>query len=212
MKKNKFTLIEIIIAVAIFSIVMFTVMISTNAVLQTRSKVSEHKNNLLSYQKLDNLFNSSIRNAIPFHWKNEDNKKVSIFLGESDKINLAYQHRIISASEGGIRFLSLYLEGNNLIAKYRKTPILPWNNEHASNLKTEVIAKNVELISFLYAAKNDKEIHLLDSWEFENSFNIPVGISITIKWEDGKEQSWFKRTAGAGLNESFGKRKNDEID
>ncbi len=192
MKKN-FSLIEIVVGIAIFSLIMLTVMISTNSIIQTRNKVSYNKNQLNAYKQLDNIFNNCVRNAIPFHWNNKNNAKTSIFQGKNNNVTFAYQHRIHSVNEGGIRFISLYLENNQLMAKYNKTPILWWDEQTKG--KTESLIENISSISFLYAEKNDDgEIVLLEEWDEEKS-EIPLAIQIEVTWENGISKRWLKRTS-----------------
>ena len=106
-----FTLLEMILAVTIFSMIMLTVAMTLYTVQRSWQKISNHSNELKRYQMIDRLVDVAFRNAIPFPWTNDDNETTYCFKGESDSLLLTYLHRIgQNDSEGGIRFLRLYIE------------------------------------------------------------------------------------------------------
>ena len=130
-----------------------------------------------------------------------------MFKGDSNELVLAYLHRITNVKKGGIRFIKLSLEDGKLIAYYRHTPILYWLNEDlASTCQKEVIAKNVENVSFLYADKSENGITWCDDWNEELEKNIPLGIQITVEFKNGRKISWLRRTAGSSFESEYGKR------
>ncbi len=207
---KKFTLLEMIVATAIFAIVMMTVGVMFFSINSSRNKIKIYKNHTENIIALDKVFTNSFRNAIPFDWKDDNNKNLSIFIGTQNNISFAYKHRINYNKDTAIRFLAFSLNDNNLIATYSNTPIVPWLDSQ-TNAISEIIANNVESISFTYAAKNDNSIIWVDSWneEFEN---IPLAIQIKIIWEDGSQEQWLSRVAGASLYETYGNRKDDDED
>jgi general secretion pathway protein J len=202
-----YTLLEMVLAISIFSMVMLIVGMSILTIQQTWKKIKQHNYKLESYLNIDRVLDSAFKNAIPFHWLDDDNKDRQIFVGNSDGITLAYQHRIGNVSQGGIRFIRLKLDSNqNLIAEYRQSPIIVWK-ENDSFIKREVLSANVEEISFLYADYDGDELVWKNDWEENDNPNIPLAIQITIRWDDGRVESWLRRTAGNGLKETLGERK-----
>lgn len=209
-RKNEagYTLLEMVLAISIFSIVIFTVGLGMFSIRQTWQKIHKHSNILKQYETLDRVFNSSFRNAIPFAWTDSQGEKKSIFYGRPDEISFAYMHRVTENSRSGIRFIKIFLDNDgNLVAAYRKSPILYWDTDD-TGLEKEVLAEDVKNISFLYADKNTKgEICWTDSWNIEENSDLPFAIQISIEKENGEKESWLRRTAGAGIFESFGSPK-----
>jgi len=202
---NNFTLLEMVLAIAIFAMIMLTIGTGMFSIQQTWKKMTKKSKMVKTYQTLDRVFDTAFRNCIPFSWSNDNFQKKSVFVGNNDECTIAYIHRITNSSGGGIRFLKLYLENDNLIAAYRKIPTLYWE-ENETGLQKEVLASDIKAISFLYANREDNEIAWIDDWNEENNQNIPLAIQITVEWQNGNREQWLRRTAGAGKFESFGKR------
>ncbi len=103
--------------------------------------------------------------------------------------------------------MKLSVENGELIALYRHTPILYWLNEDLeSTCRKEVIASDVENISFLYADREENSIIWSDDWDEETEKNIPLGIQMTIEFKNGRKTSWLRRTAGSSFESEYGKR------
>jgi type II secretory pathway component PulJ len=201
-----YTLLEMVIAVGIFTMVMLTASMGMVAIQKTWSSVTLQNKKIKSLQVIDSVVDSAFRNAIPFAWPDQSNKSRIVFLGESNRIILAYQHRINNIDDGGIRFISLFLENGCLMAAYRKTPMLPWDSKtDIANTESEVLADNVRAISFLYADRKAQKISWMSNWN-EDSNNIPLAIQIKVEWMNGESEVWMRRTAGAGLRETYGVR------
>ena len=71
----------------------------------------------------------------------------------------------------------------------------------------------MESISFLYADFSSDvsdewkdRLFWRDSWETEDSErkDIPLAIQIRVKWQDGREESWLRRTMGNSYRERYG--------
>ena len=71
------------------------------------------------------------------------------------------------------------------------------------------MAENVEEIKFWYADLSESDnIEWKNDWNEENSSNaMPLAVQLKITWDDGETEQWLRRTAGSGIDESFGKRK-----
>ena len=202
--KNKFTLLEMVLAIAIFAMIMLTIGAGMFSIQQTWKKMSKKGKIIKMYQALDRVFDTAFRNCIPFTWPNDNFQNKPVFVGSYDECTIAYIHRIINSSDGGIRFLKIYLQDGNIIAEYRKHPILYWD-ESGTGLQREILASGIKKISFLYAVRKRNEIEWLNDWD-EESKQHPLAIQITVDWENGSSEQWLRRTAGAGKFESYGKR------
>jgi type II secretory pathway component PulJ len=129
--RHNYTLLEMVLAVGIFLAVICVVSSGLFAVRQTWEKVKKHNGSLERLQRVDRVIDSTFRNIIPFKWHDENNESRQIFLGKTNSLQMAYQHRIGKISEGGIRFIAFVVRDEKLLALYRKTPIIPWLDEGA---------------------------------------------------------------------------------
>lgn len=207
MKNNGgYTLLEMVIAVGIFTMVMITASMGMVAIQKAWTSITLQNQKIRSLQVVDSVADSAFRNAVPFAWTDDNFKSRIVFLGENEKIILAYRHRINNVEDGGIRFLSLFLDRGCLVAAHRKTPILPWDGKsNLADTDREVLAEKVRAISFLYADRKKDVISWESAWD-ENSNNIPQAIQMKVEWMNGESEVWMRRTAGAGLRETYGVR------
>lgn len=209
MTRKNFTLLEIILAMMLLLLIAGL----TGGILFTTHKTWEIIQDSSSYlekiQCIDRIANTAFRNMIPFHWQDNMHKKREIFKGDPDSILFAYLHRAIGENATGIRFLQITLESNQIVARYRSTPILFFQEEIAtSNIKEEVLIDNVKSLQFEYADKKDNEIIWYSDWDEEKELYIPIAIMMTIEFKNGQTEYWLRRTAGSSFESTFGKRKN----
>jgi prepilin-type N-terminal cleavage/methylation domain-containing protein len=201
-----YTLLEMVIAVGIFTMVMVIASMGMVAIQKTWNSIALQNQKIRSLQVIDSVVDSAFRNAVPFAWTDENNKSRSVFIGETDRVSLAYRHRINNVDEGGIRFISLSLDNGCLVAAYRKTPMLPWDGRtNIAHAESEVLAEKISSMSFLYADRKKQDISWASGWD-ENSNDIPLAIQIKVEWMNGDSEVWMRRTAGAGLRETYGVR------
>ena len=113
----------------------------------------------------------------------------------------------------GSAFLELFLEDGELKALYTDRPFINWEDIADDRKKVSVISTGVESISFLYADFSSDvsdewkdRLFWRDSWETEDSErkDIPLAIQIRVKWQDGREESWLRRTMGNSYRERYG--------
>jgi hypothetical protein len=150
------------------------------------------------------VVNANFRNIIPYTWKDEDLKVRQLFLGDKDRIVFASTHRVNDAKEGGIRFLSIFVEQGQLIALYNKTPLLHWD---MTDGESEVLAENVQSVEFSYGDLNrDREVEWLDDWDEDKEKFIPMAINMKVNWDDGTSDVWLRRTAAASKRSNWGRK------
>ncbi|OGV33647.1 MAG: hypothetical protein A2020_11175 [Lentisphaerae bacterium GWF2_45_14] len=207
-----FTLLEMLLATAIFCMIVLTLTSGLMIIRRTWEKTSKYSNQIELLVKLERFFDSAFRNAVPFTWKDTENKDTQIFTGERNSIIFAYFHRTTVPAQGAIRFVSIYQDNDKLVALWSNTPILRWAKVSASQENAEILCNNVKSVSFLYADKDDDEIIWTDDWDEENNENIPLAIQIKIEWTDGVSEQWLRRTAGSGTFESFHVRKENTLE
>jgi len=207
-----FTLIEMVLATAIFCIIVLTLASGLMIIRRTWEKASKYSSQLETLIKLERFFDSSFRNTVPFTWKDQENKELQIFTGDRNNVIFAYFHRCSIPSQGALRFVSIHLENGKLTASWSGTPILRWAQMPSAQESSEILCDNVKAISFLYADKIEDEIIWTDDWDEENNENIPLAIQIKIEWTDGTSEQWLRRTAGSGPYESFHIRKEKPVE
>lgn len=208
LRTSCFTLLELIVAVTIFSVVVSMATMGLIAIRKSWRKVHDNSKRLEGLLKVDRVVDTSFRNVIPFHWEDEATKqKRGVFVGEEDKVTFATLHRVTNADFSAIRFLHLYVEEGKLIAEYRKSPILTWEKNELG-IHKEVLAENIDRISFMYGDLVDEHnIQWSSSWSEEKPRNyMPLAIQLTVYWKNGDEERWLRRTSGAGKFETLGVR------
>lgn len=197
-----FSLIEIIVAFAILSLLATLISTVLFSVQKSWSRIQENTALLEDMVKLDRIANNVFRNAVPFYWPDENNKNRQIFKGKSDFVRLAYLHRINSEHENGIRFIELFLRRNKLVAKYRDYPIMEENPEHCME---EILISNIQKLEFRYAERSNNEVVWNCEFDEVAAENIPLAIRMTITFEDGETVDFLRRTAGNSFVSSYGK-------
>lgn len=210
MKVQKtYTLVELVLALGILSMLALMAVGVLTSVQRLWNDIGVRSGELENLQNIDRIADNAFKNMIPFHWPNAENKNQEIFQGESDSILFAYLHRTTDADDGGIRFLKLKLENGKLTALYRKTPLLHWLGipQEDKTICKEVIADNIVELRFEYAGREGDEIVWRQDWDEENFNQIPLAIYLYIKFSDGTEEQWLRRTAGNSFYTSFGKRR-----
>lgn len=207
-KFRLFTLVELVLALGILSILAVMAVGILTSVQRLWDDIGTHTGELEKLQNIDRIADYAFKNMVPFHWPNAENRDQEIFRGDPNSILFAYLHRSMNADGGGIRFLELRLEDRKLVARYRKTPLLYWLGEPQEDdtVRKEVLAENIEELRFEYAEREGDDIIWYQDWDEENFSQIPLAIFLYIKFSNGTEEQWLRRTAGSGFNSSFGKR------
>ena len=199
-KLRQFTLVELVLALGILSILAVMAVGILTSVQRLWNDIGTHTGELEKLQNIDRIADYAIKNMVPFHWPNAENKDQEIFRGDPNSILFAYLHRTTNTNGGGIRFLELSLEDKKLVARYRKTPILYWLGEPQDDetIRKEIIAEGIDEIRFEYAEREENDIIWYQDWDEENFTQIPLAVFLYVKFSDGTEEQWLRRTAGSG--------------
>ena len=205
MTRRSFTLIEMVVSLGILLMILTISAMALSVVQRTWKSTADYEASLKQYRTIDLIVDVAFRNAIPFYWRDRNNKEVMIFSGEPDAVTLAYLHRINDRREGGIRFLRLFRQNRRLIAEYRKLPFL-YDGAEEFEFEREIIAENVTDLSFIYADRRDDRLEWLESWDAEQMKNLPLAIQMEVRFSDGTQQNWLRRTAGNGQFQEWGRR------
>ena len=215
-RRRQFTLLELAIAVTIFMMVAVALFAFSGHVSSSWGSITTERNRLAELLAMDRTLDSVLSNAVPFLWRERDDGLLKVrpfIVAEADVLRIAYLHRLNDTSEGALRFVELFLEDGELKALYTDRPFINWEDIADDRKKTSVISTGVESISFLYADFSSdvseewsQRLFWRDVWETEDSGrkDIPLAIQIRVRWQDGREESWLRRTMGNSCRERYG--------
>ena len=215
-RRRHFTLLELAIAVTIFMMVAVALFAFSGHVSSSWGSITTERNRQAELLAMDRTLDSILSNAVPFLWREREDGIVQVvpfIVAEADVLRIAYLHRLNDTAEGSLRFVELFLEDGELKALYTDRPFINWEDIADDRKKVSVISTGVESISFLYADFSSdvseawrNRLFWRDSWETEDSKrkDIPLAIQIRVKWQDGREESWLRRTMGNSYRERYG--------
>ena len=214
MIKRSFTLIEMVVAMAVMVVVAMIIGTASATFYNAYQRSTRNIQRLETCIAIDRIFDNLIRNAIPFKWNDSENTSRFVFEGNEDSLLFTALRRTYGKDTGGIIFVRLLVEDEQLIAEYSSSPILPWDeSEEVQGIEREVIAKNISSISFQYAEFDDEEgIEWFETWEEDEHDAIPLAIRMTVEWNDGRKEYWLRRVAGIAKESTFGYREKASSD
>lgn len=219
MIRRRFTLIEILIAVAIFTLVMLTLYGFGRQVTRGWERIRRDQHRLSDLMTLDRALDTMLGNAVPFLWPDPDAGDPPpdrlVFAGHQDWLLLTtLQRAAVEDSDGAIRFVLLSVEDGQLLARYHSRPFRHWRDVGEAG-RVAVLATGVDRVEFQYAdftpgdnAEWDSRLEWTSEWDTNPDLpreEIPLAIMITVVWQDGRVESWLRRTAGQGYRERYGK-------
>ncbi len=211
----RFTLIELIISMGILMAVTGIIAMASKSFYDGYERSAKVTRRLKEYMAIDNVMDVHIRNLIPFQWNDENGNYRFVFSGEEHKLHFTTLRRSYGNRPGSLIFIRLFVEENKLIAEYATTPRLPWKEDEEETMPytREVIAENVEEITFTYAEKATGEddedgtgVKWEENWPEDEHAAVPLAIRMQVKWSDGTTEYWLRRVAGVAKDSTFGKR------
>lgn len=210
-KLRRFTLIELIIAIALMVMIASIVAMTGMSFYNGYDSSVRATAKLKEYMAIDNVMDSHIRNTVPFKWKDDDGTSRLIFNGDEHELHFTTLRRSYGDRPGALLFVRIFVEEDKLIAAYSPYPRLPWIEEEQESMPwtREIIAENVEEVTFAYAEKSTEvegQIEFLETYLEEENSVLPLGIKMTVRWLDGTQEQWFRRVSGSSANSSFGER------
>ena len=207
-RRSYFTLMELVAAAGIMLSVAGIIAFASRSFFRALASAERVSAQLQVYLNIDQLMDGCFRNMIPFNWETTDvnDDTFQVFDGLEDSIHFTTLRRSYDDIGGNLFFVRVYVEDDELIAEYSKFPRLPWydDDEDLMPYDREVLATDVDEISFLYAGAEDSTIVWLDEWDREEYDFIPLAVQMTVKWKNGTEECWLRRTAASGGNSVYG--------
>ena len=207
-RRSYFTLMELVAAAGIMLSVAGIIAFASRSFFRALASAERVSAQLQVYLNIDQVMDGCFRNMIPFNWETTDvnDDTFQVFMGEEDYIHFTTLRRSYDDIGGNLFFVRVYVEDDELIAEYSKFPRLPWydDDEDLMPYDREVLATDVDEISFMYAGAEDSTIVWLDEWDREEYDFIPLAVQMTVKWKNGTEECWLRRTAASGGNSVYG--------
>jgi prepilin-type N-terminal cleavage/methylation domain-containing protein len=209
---RRFTLVELVVALAIVSVIGLIIGSASATFYNDYRRTVNKSKQLSEYLAIDRVFDSFVRNMVPFKWNDSENVSRFVFLGEEDELIFTSLRRADGDSPGALIFIRIYLENEELIAEYSYYPRLPWAEEEEieeTPFKREVLCTKVAEVKFTYAEENSEEssgIEWFDYWDEDEHNAIPLALQMRVEWIDGSSEQWLRRSAGNGAVSRFGKR------
>lgn len=215
-RRSNFTLIELIVSMGILMAVTGIVAMASKSFYDGYDRSAKVTKRLKEYMAIDNIMDVHVRNMIPFQWKDDNSNTRFVFSGEEHRLHFTTLRRSYGKSAASLIFVRLFVEENQLIAEYSTLPRLPWkeDGDETMTYEREVIAENIEQITFTYAEKASEEededgtgISWEENWPEDEHAAIPLAIRMHIQWTDGSSEYWLRRVAGVARDSTFGVRK-----
>jgi len=209
-RRSNFTLMELVAATGIMLAIAGIIAFASRSFFRALASAERVSAQLQVYLNIDQLMDGCFRNMIPFNWETTDvnDDTFQVFLGESDYIHFTTLRRSYDDVGGNLFFVRVYVDDktDELVAEYSKFPRLPWyeDDEDIMPYDREVLATDVDRISFLYAGVEDNAVIWLEEWNRELYDFIPHAVQMTVEWKDGSTEQWLRRTAASGGNSVYG--------
>ena len=211
---HRFTLLEMIVAMAIMALIATLLAAGGGQAFNSWRRINGEQARFAELLTLDRTLDAMFRNVIPFNWRDvrqtAGGRFTPAFHGENDRIRFAYRHPLNNTDDGALRFAGLYLEDGLLKAVYQPRPFLDWERQAPAGRRECVLAREVEAVSFRYASLNTStgKPVWLEQWDTANAvtphYHVPLAIFMSVRWKDGREQAWLRRTSGSAQYSRYG--------
>ena len=211
-----FTLIELVISMGILMAITGIIALASKSFYDGYERSAKVTGRLKEYMAIDKIMDSHVRNLIPFQWNDENGNTRFVFSGEEHRLHFTTLRRSYGNRAGALLFVRIFVEDNKLIAEYSSLPRLPWKEEGDETMpyQREIIAENVEQVTFTYAEKADEDededgsgITWENNWSEDEHAAPPLAIRMFLEWSDGTSEYWLRRVAGVAKDSTFGTRK-----
>ena len=207
-RRSYFTLMDLVAAAGIMLSIAGIIAFASRSFFRALASSERVSAQLQVYLNIDQVMDGWFRNMLPLNGEatDENDGTVAACRGEEDYIHFTTLRRSYDDVGGNLFFVRVYVDEDELVAEYSKFPRLPWyeDDEDLMPYDREVLATNVERVSFLYAGAQDNTVIWLEEWDRENYDFIPLAVQMTVEWKDGTTEQWLRRTAASGGNSVYG--------
>lgn len=207
---NPFTLIELVVAMAIMIVVALIIATAGHTFYNAYSRSLKASQKLKTYMAIDRIWDTCVRNMVPFQWKDDEGVSRFIFEGTENTLLFTALRRAHGDDPNALMFIKLEVENSRLIAHTSFYPMRFWLEDEVTEQKIEkeILAEQVKEITFEYAEAGEEagEIEWFESWDEEEHASIPLAVRMKVEWLDGSVEYWLRRTAGTDARSTFGYR------
>ncbi len=172
--RQGFTLIEVLIALAIFSMIAAGTATAVMRGLSVKKKVEKEWEShqairatlTIMTQDISLAFHKSKTQGLGFQTPERDKWFKSFFVGKSKELNftsLSHRKQYENTHESELCEIGYQLQEKNLLRRLSTSP----DADYDKGGKTQVLLENVENIEFRYYMKSKN--HWYDHWDFEHS-------------------------------------------
>lgn len=209
--KNKFTLLELLIACAVTAIITAVAGAVIYTFPRSYEEMEMQTGRLQQLMAMEGYADNIVKNAIPLSWKDHNGSERQIFYGDKDIMILASRNP--SAESEGPVFSVMGIRNDQVVVQYRNTPVLFWEKESENimpeTLTEEIIADGVESLQIYYGQWENGVLVWLEDWDEETNRNktyLPPVIAWKVVFEDGSIINYIRRTCGNSYYSSYGRR------
>ena len=208
--RNSFTLIELVVAMAIMIVVALIIATAGHTFYNAYSRSLKASQKLKTYMAIDRIWDTCVRNMVPFQWKDDEGVSRLVFEGTENTLLFTALRRAHGDDPNGLIFIKLEVENSRLVARSSFYPMRFWLEDEVTDQKIEkeILAEQIKEITFEYAEAGEEagEIEWLESWEEDEHAAIPLAVRMKVEWLDGTVEYWLRRTAGVDARSTFGYR------
>ncbi len=194
---KKFTLLELLLAIVILVVVLTVVSLSFRTVVTSYRVMSRNTGRLDERLQIGNFADNYLRNIVLFSYPNPDGGGAkNCFDGTEDSLWAVSRNRVNYGNMAGITFFNLYLSDGKLLVKYASQPFFidtTWGVEDEEPAKILVLSEKVQSIKFAYYSFEQGTLTAVDEWNMDNQTHLPAAVLLTVTWENGEQEVWFRR-------------------
>lgn len=214
-RRSAFTLLEMVISLGLLALLAGLVVMAGAAVTNSWSRLEKRQQQFAELMRVDRTLDTILSNTVAFSWSDDAGAMLPYFRGAPDRVRLAYRHRIAIPGEGGLRFVLLELNGDDLVARYHSRPFLDEERVFQDG-RTSILASGIAELRLRYAII-DSETDVaepprwVEQWRPEDwpldqrrLHARPLAVHIGLEWEDGRVEHWIRRLPGTSRFERRG--------
>jgi general secretion pathway protein J len=174
-QKNGFTLIELILAITILSLITVIIGGAFRLGIQAWEKGEKETEDAQRLRVLSSLLSQQLKSSYPYEMKMKDkDEEVVLFKGESDSIT--FVTTLADSSYGGFKWVRYVFRDGALFYMEGLLPDKKFQETIKSKDKEEIIDKNIDEFQFSYYSSDDDEWK--ESWDFGE--DLPAAVKVTL--------------------------------
>lgn len=206
-KRKYFTLLELLLAIAILVIVLAVISLSFRTVVVSWRNMGRNAEWMRQRLKLSYFADNYLRNITDMTWSDSVNDNLGnyVFDGGPESLFACVRGRSSSSYEPGISYFLLKLDDNGELKIYVSHGIFfPEQLEdellakEAAAVMEETLASGVESLSIQYGGFENGKLEWYDDWVPSSYENVlPAAVLIEVGWRNGEKDIFLRRINGA---------------